>query len=228
MNAALRNSNPVSLHAASLVCAVFLSVLIFLIFPFSNYLSSEGACEPLRSSKKTFVELAPKKTEKLEPKSGLENIRVPNALSGRFAEKIKIEISPSDFAKFAVAGAGDASFFGFSEFAPENASFDSSDFDVETFEISELDSTPKRKKRGAPRYPRRLFEKGVEGEVRLMVYINEDGSVELESVLSFTHEEFLDSAKKSLKDLLYETPMRGGKPARARFLLPITFKINGK
>ena len=61
-----------------------------------------------------------------------------------------------------------------------------------------------------------------------MVQINEDGGVELEGVESFTHEEFLDSAKKSLKSLLYDAPTRNGKPARARFILPITFKINKK
>ena len=108
---------------------------------------------------------------------------------------IKIEIPASDFAKFAVEGAGGNSFFGFSEFAPEGASLEPSAFGVEAFEISELDFTPRCRKRGALRYPRKLFEKGVEGEVRLMVYINEDGSVELEIVASLTQEDFLDSAK---------------------------------
>ncbi|MBO5782344.1 MAG: TonB family protein [Opitutales bacterium] len=228
MNAPLRNSNPASLHAASLACALVLSSLIFLVFPFSRCLSLRGACGAPQPSKKTFVELTPKKNEESAPKSGLKNIRVSNAPSPHSAVKIKIEIPASDFAKFAVEGAGGNSFFGFSEFAPEGASLEPSAFGVEAFEISELDFTPRCRKRGALRYPRKLFEKGVEGEVRLMVYINEDGSVELESVESFTHEDFLDSAKKSLKDLLYDVPTRGGKPARARFLLPITFKINRK
>ena len=79
MNAPLRNSNPASLHAASLACALVLSSLIFLVFPFSRCLSLRGACGAPQPSKKTFVELTPKKNEESAPKSGLKNIRVSNA-----------------------------------------------------------------------------------------------------------------------------------------------------
>lgn len=226
MSAQFRNSNPLCLHAASLACAVFLGVLMFLVFPFSRCLSLRDACEPVKTSKRTFVELPPKKAEIAYAKNSLKEMRVSTLPLS--AEKIKVEIPASDFAKFAVEGAGDASFFGLSEFDGECAALDASNFGVEAFEISELDFTPRCRKRGALQYPRKLFEQGIEGEVRLMVQINEDGGVELEGVESFTHEEFLDSAKKSLKSLLYDAPTRNGKPARGRFILPITFKINKK
>lgn len=222
----LRNSNPLFLHLISLVGAFVLSVFIFLIFPFSHSLSVR---EPVvqEVQKKTFVKLYQPKLETTPQTETLKNIRVKDIKSSMLADKIKIEIPASDFAKIAVAGAGNSSVFGLQNFELENLA-GVENFDMKIFEISELDTIPQCKKRGALQYPRKLFEHGIEGEVRLIVFINEDGTIELDSVESFTHEEFLLSAKKSLKTMLYDVPTYNGEPARARFVLPITFKINNK
>ena len=70
-----------------------------------------------------------------------------------------------------------------------------------------------------------MLRRGVEGEVRLNVIIDEQGNIEVESVVSSTNSRFEESAIASASKLKYEIPLRGGKPVRAKFVLPIPFKI---
>lgn len=103
---------------------------------------------------------------------------------------------------------------------------DSSLFANAAFELSELDSVPKLLKGAKIKYPQKLYRRGIEGEVRLSVEINKNGRVEVLGVESSTDELFTKSALQSVGDFLYETPQKNGKPVRAKFILPIPFKIS--
>ena len=75
------------------------------------------------------------------------------------------------------------------------------------------------------KYPADMLRRGIEGEVRLNVIIDEQGNLEVESVASSTDKKFETSAIASASKFKYEIPLRDGKPVRAKFVLPIPFKI---
>lgn len=99
------------------------------------------------------------------------------------------------------------------------------DFGVEIFSIDMLDKTPKRLDKTIVEYPKRMLKLGVEGDVRLSVLILENGEVRVEKVLNSTNNFFSEKAISAASRFVYETPMRDGKPVKARFVLPIPFRI---
>jgi protein TonB len=88
-----------------------------------------------------------------------------------------------------------------------------------------LDKTPKRVDTTAVEYPKRMLKLGVEGDVRLLVLILDNGEVRVEKVLNSTNNFFSESAVAAASRFIYETPLRNGKPVKARFVLPIPFRI---
>ena len=95
----------------------------------------------------------------------------------------------------------------------------------EAFELSSLDKIPRRLNSAHVKYPSDLLRRGVEGEVLLNVVIDEDGSLEVVSVADFTNAAFVDSAVSAASKLNYEPPTKNGERVRAKFVLPIPFKI---
>ncbi len=97
--------------------------------------------------------------------------------------------------------------------------------EIMTFELDSLDKIPRRLNSVKVNYPRDLLRRGVEGEVKLNVIIDEFGDVEVESVAFSSDKKFELAAIIAASKLKYEVPTRGGKAVRARFELPIPFKI---
>lgn len=95
----------------------------------------------------------------------------------------------------------------------------------DAFELSALDKIPRRLNSVRIEYPRKLLDRGIEGEVLLNVVVDSDGSVEVESVAGSTDARFEKSAVDAASKLRYESPMKNGERVRARFVLPIPFKI---
>ena len=96
---------------------------------------------------------------------------------------------------------------------------------IVAFELSGLDKIPRRLNNVKIKYPADMLRRGIEGEVRLNVIIDEQGNLEVESVASSTDKKFETSAIASASKFKYEIPLRDGKPVRAKFVLPIPFKI---
>lgn len=105
--------------------------------------------------------------------------------------------------------------------APEESNFSS-----EIFGVDMLDKIPRRLNSVMPAYPRQMLRRGVEGEVSLSVVIDQSGALSVEGVVSATNDFFRDSAVEAARKFVYEPPTRNGKPVRARFVLPIPFKIS--
>ena len=91
--------------------------------------------------------------------------------------------------------------------------------------VFELDRVPRRLSDIKVEYPRELLERAVEADVRLLLTINEDGSVEVEGVESSTDERFNECAVRAAGRLRFEPPRKNGKIVRARFVLPMPFRI---
>ncbi len=111
--------------------------------------------------------------------------------------------------------------FSMSEFATVS----SGNFDAGVFRLDELDKRPRLVSAESPKYPPSLFAKGIEGRVLILVLIDEDGFVHPEKVLSSDHPEFEASALAAVGKFRYESPLKNGRPVRAKFKLPIPFKI---
>lgn len=95
----------------------------------------------------------------------------------------------------------------------------------EIFAIPFLDSRPRLLESVRIKYPREMLDRGVEGEVLLDVIIDTDGRVEVVGVISSTNPEFAHCAAEGVSKFVYEIPLKNGKPVRARFALPVPFRI---
>ena len=94
------------------------------------------------------------------------------------------------------------------------------------FDFGSLDKTPKRLSKAKVSYPAEMLRRGIEGDVELSIIIEKDGSVRVEKVISSSSEAFEKSALEAASKLIYEPPTKGGKPVRARFTLPVPFRIS--
>lgn len=171
--------------------------------------SFAGASEP-----------APKPSPR--PPRGLRAFSAPAALDAPpFASKLAVPVSPEivEAPPEFLSGGAAAGNFSFGE-APGEA------FANAAFELSELDSVPRLLKAAKIKYPPKLYRRGVEGEARLLVEIDEGGRVEVLGVESCTDPLFAEAARAAASEFLYESPIKGGEKVRARFVLPVPFKIS--
>lgn len=207
----------------SLFCALLLAFASFSILPLSVAL--------LPAEKKTESELVrvysqaenfPEKTANAAVPSASLRVAAPSGVRG---EPSSVDAPPLDFSAVGV-------------FAPNlssNADLNLSDFGgtalpregtgIATFELASLDKIPRRLNNVAIKYPPDLLRRGIEGEVRLSVIIDESGNLSVESVESSTDKAFEANAVAAASKLKYEPPTKNGRPVRAKFVLPIPFKI---
>ena len=75
------------------------------------------------------------------------------------------------------------------------------------------------------KYPQKLKDQGREGLVELLVEIDARGRVEIAGVKSSTHPLFTKAAVEAVSRFRYEPPAELGEDGRARFILPVPFKI---
>ena len=78
-----------------------------------------------------------------------------------------------------------------------------------------------------PEYPAELQAQGVEGTVRLIVLIDEQGNVTVEGVESADHPALVQLARQAVSRWQFEPPRRDGQPVRARYIQPIPFQRGG-
>ncbi len=93
------------------------------------------------------------------------------------------------------------------------------------FALHELDRTPGIIKRGTLNYPPKLKRKGLEGEVKLLVMIDEKGRVKVLEVVSSSHPDFVEASRKAAENSVYQPPTRNGEKVKVQFYLPIRFTL---
>jgi periplasmic protein TonB len=205
---------------AVLLSAIGLTLAIFLLFPFTQYLGSQSReFDQIRRIDVAPPPPPPPPDEpppqdppppEEPPPPDLSEPPPPLDLS-----QLEMAINPgmgSDFAgAFSVAGfdvTGDAV------------------SEIMTFELSELDEMPRLLSGQPPRYPQDLLRQRVQGLVRLRVLLDENGRVQVQSVISSTHSAFERPAIVAAEAFRYTPPTKNGQPARAVFNLPIQFQLN--
>ena len=94
------------------------------------------------------------------------------------------------------------------------------------FELRELDRRPTPKEKTNLRYPLHLKKRGLEGEVRLLVQIDEKGVLRVESLISSTHPDFVPPSVEAAEKTPYTVPTYDGKPVKTQFVLPVRFTLN--
>ncbi|MBT3637218.1 MAG: TonB family protein, partial [Opitutae bacterium] len=93
------------------------------------------------------------------------------------------------------------------------------------FALHDLDGNPNVIKRGTLIYPPKLMRRGLEGEVKLLVLIDEKGKVRVLDVVSSTHPDFVEPSRRAAEDSIYEPPKRNGETVKVQFYLPIRFTL---
>ncbi len=111
---------------------------------------------------------------------------------------------------------------GFSQF-PSDADMAVS---TDIFELDMLDKIPRRLDATHIVYPKQMLKRGIEGDVQLSVVIDTTGAVSVERVVSSTNGFFLENAVRAAEKFVYEAPTRNGRAVRARFILPVPFRIS--
>ena len=97
---------------------------------------------------------------------------------------------------------------------------------TDVFELDMLDKIPRRLDSTRIVYPKQMLKRGIEGDVRLAVVIDTTGAVSVERVVSSTNAFFLESAVRAAEKFVYEAPTRNGRAVRAKFILPVPFRIS--
>ena len=136
-------------------------------------------------------------------------------------QAMDIDLSQLDLSLNAGVGNVMSGAFAFKGFAAKSNAMS----EMKIFNLSELDRKPRLLRKPAVKYPVSLKRKKIEGEVRLLVLINERGSVKVLKVLSSSHAEFTESATKAVERSRYEAPKKNGQPVRTKFLLPVPFRM---
>ncbi|MFP6901799.1 MAG: TonB family protein [Opitutales bacterium] len=93
------------------------------------------------------------------------------------------------------------------------------------FELHQLDKRPVAINPRSPHYPPHLKRRGLEGEVRLLVQIDEKGVLKVESILSYPHPDFRQPSVEAAEATSWTVPTYNGKPVKTQFVLPVRFKI---
>ncbi len=208
----------------SFVCALLLMFLSFSILPISiSIIDSPNETES------EFMRVYVAKDENISERKNETNVSksvaLPISNSATTSRYKSIETPALDFKSLDVGEPNLSVAVGFSisSFGAGNFSGDSGK--IIAFALDSLDKIPARLNSVKINYPRDLLRRGVEGEVRLNVIIDEAGNLQVDSVASSTNTAFESAAIVAASKLKYETPTRNGKPVRACFILPIPFKI---
>lgn len=93
----------------------------------------------------------------------------------------------------------------------------------DSYNISELDSTPRLLRNGSAVFPPALARQGVKsGTVILEVELSQRGTVTVRRVLQSTHSELVDGARRIAAGSRFTPPTRNGQPVNAIMRWPIT------
>jgi periplasmic protein TonB len=93
------------------------------------------------------------------------------------------------------------------------------------YNSNELDSIPKRLRYGSVTFPPSLAKKGImSGTVTLEVELSTTGAVTVRRVISSSHTELIESARKVAAGARFTVPKRNGQPVKA--ILPWPIEIN--
>jgi len=202
----------------SVVAMLLCALGVFFLLPFTQYISSGD----LGGERLATVEVAlppppppmnePPPPEEAPPEEAPPQLQQPPQQLSLSQMELAINPGVGD----ALAGA-----FGFDGFGvqPDAAG------DLQIFDVADLDQAPRRTKTVPPVYPIELKRARIQGEVRLLIIIDQTGRPKVEKVLESTHREFEAAAITAAEQCLFETPTKDGQAVRARYSMRVPFKL---
>ena len=201
----------------SVIFSLIISLTLFGLLPLSEFIrSDEWVVRKVEVP--AFTPPPPPKTkmEKLIEKESVKVVALPklnnesNLKLINQPTEVSLEVGPGDFkASFSLAS-----------FNPSPQGF-SGEF---VFELHELDRNPSiLKEVNCDILP--ASKEGLEGEVKLLVQIDEKGKVKVLEVVSSTHPDFEDPSIEAAEGSIYEPPRRNGEAVKVQFFLPVRFSL---
>ena len=97
--------------------------------------------------------------------------------------------------------------------------------EMDTFVIEDLDKSPRRLLATRPIYPIILKQAGVEGSVRLIIIVDENGNVIEARAQRASHREFARAAIDAVLQWKFEPGTRKKKPVKVKRIQPFSFNI---
>jgi TonB family protein len=91
--------------------------------------------------------------------------------------------------------------------------------------FDDLDEVPHVTRRGRIQYPVQLQRRRVEGYVKLLVFIDPSGRVDVQEVLGYSHKEFIASARAGAGATRFSPPLRNGQAVSAEYSWRIEFSL---
>ena len=202
----------------SLSLSTLISVSLFGLLPLSEFVREDQwlVRDALSPNLPPPPPPPPTEVEKIITKIKQTSLQTPKLEQKAIAletspMEISLDVTPGDFkAAFSIASFNPA---------PDG-------FGKElVFSLHELDRNPSIMRPGKLIYPPHLKRRGLEGEVKLLIQIDEIGKVKVLEIVSSSHPDFIDASKSAAESSVYEAPMRNGEKVKTQFYLPIRFSL---
>ena len=204
-------ANPVLLGLGAILTAFAIGILL----PLTQLLNPSDGKKKIRSVEVALPPPPPPISEPPPPPDTPEEPPPPPDQS------MEIDLSQLDMNLNAGIGNVMSGAFAFKGFSAQQDAMS----EMKIFNLAELDRKPRLLRKPSIKYPSALKKQKVEGDVKLLVLINERGSVKVLKVLSSSHPEFTEAATKAVERSRYEAPKKGGQAVRTKFLLPVPFRM---
>lgn len=201
----------------SLIFSLVVTLGLFCLIPLSEFVrSQEWLVREVQA-----LEITPPPPPKTEMEKQIEKETLREPVTPKLSQApVELEVDPLDVTLN--VGPGDfKAAFSLTNYNPAPDGFG----EQLIFAVHELDRTPGIVKRGTLAYPPHLKRKGLEGEVKLLVLLDEKGKVRVLDVVSATHPDFIEPSRKAAEGSIYEPPKRNGEAVKVQFYLPIRFSL---
>ena len=97
--------------------------------------------------------------------------------------------------------------------------------DWKSFGLDQLDQPPQLLTPIRIRFPRNLYQRGVERALaKLHIVIDEHGKVLLKAITHLDHPELRASLKQAVQQARFSAPTKSGQPVKAEFIWPLELK----
>ncbi|CAA6678479.1 MULTISPECIES: energy transducer TonB [unclassified Lentimonas] len=98
----------------------------------------------------------------------------------------------------------------------------------DAFSLQQVDEMPIQTYQSKLAYPKKLLEKGIEGEASIELIISKNGDVIATTVIKTTHPEFGKAAQDAIKKWKFKPGTKNGKAVQVRTQIRIPFSIAPK
>jgi len=200
----------------SIVLGVVVALLIFLLVPLTQLwqplVPPSSTVEPLVLAMPPPPELETPPPPKPEPETPPE-LETPPPMPS--LEQLELSLSPGTGGDLTISAGLDFNF-----------EVESAQAFMSRYGFDDLDQVPHVTRPGQIQYPVQLQRRRVEGYVELLVFIDPSGRVDVQEVLSYSHQEFVQPAKAGAAATRFSAPIRNGQAVSAKYSWRIEFSLN--